>query len=99
MNEKGHGHCRPVANDVRQTANRREKESLMNRLGQVRLPFAFLGRKRQVPNTNPPCVVPAATVSYSNRPRRSLTLLRALNADCPSCHGLGCVDCAGTGID
>jgi hypothetical protein len=99
MNEKDHGQSRLIANDLRATANRREKETPMNRFGQVRLPFTLPGRKRPPATSNALSPAPAAAVSYSNRPRRSLALLRALNADCPSCHGLGCVDCAGTGID
>jgi hypothetical protein len=30
--------------------------------------------------------------------RRSIVLMRLLDADCPSCRGFGCTVCAGTGL-
>jgi hypothetical protein len=34
----------------------------------------------------------------SPRPRRSLALMRLLDADCPSCRGFGCSLCYDTGL-
>jgi hypothetical protein len=44
--------------------------------------------------------VSGATVppTQATRPRRSLALIRLLDADCPSCRGFGCAVCYDTGL-
>ena len=39
-----------------------------------------------------------APATRSACPRRSLALLRLLNADCPSCRGFGCAVCFDSGL-
>ena len=40
----------------------------------------------------------ASSPTRSARPRRSLALMRLLDADCPSCRGFGCSVCYDTGL-
>jgi hypothetical protein len=40
----------------------------------------------------------ATSPTASARPRRSLALVRLLDADCPSCQGFGCAVCFDTGL-
>ncbi|MEA2528455.1 MAG: hypothetical protein QOG89_99 [Thermomicrobiales bacterium] len=47
---------------------------------------------RLEPSTPPP------VTNTPKRTRRPSALMRSLNADCPSCCGLGCEWCAGTGL-
>jgi hypothetical protein len=100
--ETTRGNRPQVATERRLTAVRSKEVSTMSLFGLVRLPFALPRRKRPETVHSLPLAAPVSgpvSISYSSRPRRSLSLLRALNADCPSCHGIGCVDCAGTGME
>jgi hypothetical protein len=39
-----------------------------------------------------------SSMNRTPRPRRSLALMRVLDADCPSCRGFGCSVCYDTGL-